>query len=725
MRRHKLLALPGLFGILLVVAGMVLLVGLPVMAQEDEEPQPDDFLASFYEAWGGSAHNAAETEAFVHWDEDGEVEQNCAQCHSTYGYLDFLGEDGSAFGTVDSAAPLGSTVNCDACHNDTASNLDAITFPSGIEIATDDNATRCMVCHQGRSSGMSVDNALAEAGVEDMNAVSEDLRFINIHYYAAAASLYGSDAGGGYEYAGQSYQLQNEHVPGYDTCTSCHDPHTLEIDIADCQSCHEDLDSTEDLRDIRMPGSIVDFDGDGDVREGLADEIEGLQAVTYAAIQTYASEVVGAPIVWGNGYPYFFNDLNADGIADEDEVNYGNQYNSWTGNLLMAAYNYQVSLKDPGAYAHNGVYAIQLLYDSAAALNGELAEPMDMSAYARNEAGHFDVTAEAFRHWDEDGEVSASCSRCHTDEGLPFLLDNGTTIAFEPSNSLSCQTCHDSLSEFTLYVVNEVTMPSGAVVSFGEEEASNVCLQCHQGRESGVSISNSIANAGVGDDEVSEDLHARNPHYFAAGATFFGADANGGYQYDGMDYSGQYDHSRRVNDCQGCHNVHSLENRVERCIDCHEEAETEDDVVLIRAHPDDATPVDYDGDGDLEEPIRDEMITFEETLYAGIQAYANDVIGQAIVYEAHSYPYWFLDTNGDGVANPDEANYGNQYPSWTPTLLRAAYNYQYALKDPGAFAHNADYVLQLLYDSIADISGEEAVATFTRPEAVPTAMDDE
>ena len=46
-------------------------------------------------------------EAFRHWDEDvpQEVSTRCAKCHSTHGYLDFLGEDGTAAGTVDNAAP--------------------------------------------------------------------------------------------------------------------------------------------------------------------------------------------------------------------------------------------------------------------------------------------------------------------------------------------------------------------------------------------------------------------------------------------------------------------------------------------------------------------------------------------------------------------------------------------------------------------------------------------
>ena len=44
------------------------------------------------------------------------------------------------------------------------------------------------------------------------------------------------------------------------------------------------------------------------------------------------------------------------------------------------------------------------------------------------------------------------------------------------------------------------------------------------------------------------------------------------------------------------------------------------------------------------------------------------------------------------------------YNSWTPRLLRAAYNYQYSTKDPGTFAHNGKYIIQVLYDSLEDLS---------------------
>ena len=101
-----------------------------------------------------------------------------------------------------------------------------------------------------------------------------------------------------------------------------------------------------------------------------------------------------------------------------------------------------------------------------------------------------------------------------------------------------------------------------------------------------------------------------------------------------------------------------------------------------------------------------------EALLAAIQAYAADTIGTPIAYSATAYPYWFVDANANGIADPDEAD---GYATWTPRLLRAAYNYQYVAKDPGAFAHNGRYIAQVLYDSLLDVGGEGAVAGMTRP----------
>jgi hypothetical protein len=74
-----------------------------------------------------------------------------------------------------------------------------------------------------------------------------------------------------------------------------------------------------------------------------------------------------------------------------------------------------------------------------------------------------------------------------------------------------------------------------------------------------------------------------------------------------------------------------------------------------------------------------------------IQAYAADTVGTPIAYDSHAYPYFFMDTNANGVVDPEEAVRENGFTAWTPRLLRAAYNYQWASKDPGSFAHNGMY----------------------------------
>jgi len=208
---------------------------------------------------------------------------------------------------------------------------------------------------------------------------------------------------------------------------------------------------------------------------------------------------------------------------------------------------------------------------------------------------------------------------------------------------------------------------------------------------------------------------ADTTHYRAAAASRFGGEVHGGYEYDGKEYAGYYFHDRESQTCNDCHNVHTLEVRVESCIECHDSvvAGDKESMRLVRT-----SKADYDGDGDTGEGIHAEIQVLHDTLLEAIMSYGKQTIGTAVGYEDHSYPYFFADSDGSGAIEEGEAKYPNRYQSWTPRLLRAAYNYQFVAKDPGAYTHNPFYAMQLLHDSIADLAeaGSGVTAPGERPE---------
>jgi hypothetical protein len=272
-----------------------------------------------------------------------------------------------------------SAVGCTSCHNqfnlfasaetrwdDLATNpaLEPVEFPSG-EVATyGNNSNLCMGCHQGRSSGDDVDDATPNGENEP---VYDSYSFINIHYYAAGATLFGNDVRGGYQYDGEVYRGQNvfgvhtglgEQAEGLVDCIGCHmnaddaesKKHTFVPKVADCETCH--------------PGST--FPTLSGSPSANFEDIETLTEELLAAIEAYAdggglpkvSPVQYNPIA----YPYWFK-------AEVPAI-YPNRYLDFDFDMLTAAYNYQVALKDPAGYIHNGVYIKQLLFDSIEKMGG-------------------------------------------------------------------------------------------------------------------------------------------------------------------------------------------------------------------------------------------------------------------------------------------------------------------------------------------------------------------
>ncbi|MBW6392310.1 hypothetical protein [Billgrantia antri] len=321
----------------------------------------DAAISSIVEAWLAAPHGDYRSPAFTHWNAEGEVPTTCATCHSEAGFIDYLGADGSTAGVVDAPAAINVPIGCASCHTSAAHELDEVAFPSGVSVAALGESAVCSVCHQGRAS---TDTVAERIEGLDEDAVVSELGFINVHYAVAAATMHGAHVRGGFQYAGRDYVGRFHHVPSASTCTSCHDPHTTEVATEPCLTCHRGVDEITAIRTRHG-----DFDGDGDTAEGIHGEIETLRTRLGEAIFRYAAEVSGEPIGYAAAtFPYFFLDTDGDGDISADEAVFPNRYQSWTPRLLKAAYNFQFSKKDPGAYVHNSGYVLQLLHDSLASL---------------------------------------------------------------------------------------------------------------------------------------------------------------------------------------------------------------------------------------------------------------------------------------------------------------------------------------------------------------------
>ena len=167
----------------------------------------------------------------------------------------------------------------------------------------------------------------------------------------------------------------------------------------------------------------IDYDGDGNTSEGIYDELVGLRDKLRHGDPDLRLGARHADLLLGRQpIPTGSSTATATAACSAAEAVTANAFTSWTARLLRATYNYQMASKDPGAFAHNAKYIIELLYDAITDVNRALVAKVDMSKATRTDFGHFNGASEAARHWDTDEQVDATCSSCHGGEdGLPLL----------------------------------------------------------------------------------------------------------------------------------------------------------------------------------------------------------------------------------------------------------------------------------------------------------------
>jgi hypothetical protein len=220
-------------------------------------------------------------------------------------------------------------------------------------------------------------------------------------------------------------------------------------------------------------------------------------------------------------------------------------------------------------------------------------------------------------------------------------------------------------------------------------------------------------------DETTWVLGFNNPHYLGAAGILFGSEVGAMAQYAGKEYHGRavmFDSphgSKHGASCVGCHDPITTG---------HTFAVTAADLVAKVVATDGTVTVAGGKCGQCHTgkygPTLPVMKTSVDTaaaeLYTAIQAYANDAVtaqepgATAVCYDGAAHPYWFVDANGDGACDATETT-GAKFNA---NAAKAAFNFKWAHAEPGAFAHNYEYIMQALFDSIEDLG---ATPTFERP----------
>jgi len=347
-------------------------------------------------------------------------------------------------------------------------------------------------------------------------------------------------------------------------------------------------------------------------------------------------------------------------------------------------------------------------------------------------SGHADGYGEPFNHWNGEGEVQQGCARCHSSGGFQQLAESSaggglpdfdavTAQSASYPKVLNCETCHvpngGGETRWQAGQLQQIPFPSGAVKDLGD--SSNICMQCHQGRESGKSVENASLPRGF-----------INLHYFAEAAMYFGTDVTAGYEQPDMPYgpyAGQngfigHEQIERQN-CIQCHlnttnqetggvkKDHDFFPNIEDCSGCHYDEEgfpLEDFDQLGEPFGWGLNPVyrkyyDYDGDGVIES-FRHEVDGMQATLIVEMNRYAKAHGLTAIMYTPGSYPYWAKASCYQSDSTCVAPQPQGTYTFSDRELLGAAFNYHLA-QDPGAGIHNHNYVVQVVYDSVLAMGG--------------------
>jgi decaheme cytochrome c component MtrC/MtrF-like protein len=355
------------------------------------------------------------------------------------------------------------------------------------------------------------------------------------------------------------------------------------------------------------------------------------------------------------------------------------------------------------------------------------------------ESGHADTRGLPFVKYDfkvrgssgsatPANSVAADCVRCHTSTGyISYVTSGFTNISAwgkvpegapvdKTKEVLGCKTCHDDgQGNAYSYRPRKVAGITGLYnysskntkrllvnFPFPNLGMSNICMSCHTGRESGLTLAAIAALPAGGASFVNYSTQSFiNSHYLTAGATIFGIS---GYEYPGLDYADPpyYAHKHLgvtvgsrgpVGPCVTCHQQ-KISAQAKASHKFRPELTSGNGANCTGCHAATAgIPIVVDSEARLES---------QKTGYdAALTVLASALKKRKFKFLSAS-PY-FTNTNWQtGKSGGTTGGYGPGIKG--VNTMGAAFNFNLLVHDPGGFAHNSTYTKRLLYDSIVWIT---------------------
>ncbi len=342
------------------------------------------------------------------------------------------------------------------------------------------------------------------------------------------------------------------------------------------------------------------------------------------------------------------------------------------------------------------------------------------------------------------GDATATCITCHD----PHSNSTGLTNNVRRPVVMTRYTFSSAAPAAFQPFAGNVFLDRNPVPAQAENANSVICIFCHQGRESGYTLFGTRLSTGT----VPTSSFFNN-HYLGTAAMIWGVN---GYEFpNGGLPSYSVNASHQATNCAGCHMDnptsdnqtagHTWVVNPNNCTTCHSTIVNPPVTAASLADPNGflaTTRVtgdtnNYTGDSD------GATISISTTIMRLEQKLIGLLANQGIFYDDTTYPYFFNVniTVPDGTAN-NHSN-ANAFTTWSEPQLKAAFNLSYVIKGlpsaggsttyatiPGtittgtpvrvpntsstlvpnnsAAVHNYKYNIELLQDSIANLSGQGA-----------------